>query len=406
MSRFANIAIPVICTTDVAQIAAQIISEYESDFLAVQQIAKTLAPGDPVRLILLRMAARESQYRSLLNYTFQQYFIISAVGSNLDAWGANLGSGNTAGTNLSGARLSAAPATTLLQFTLSPIAPLNVNVPIPVGTTAATTTTGAVVTFATTAVATIITGQTSTVVPATCTQTGIIGNGYTAGQINQLVGYTLPFVITVSNTTTTQGGGNIESDDAYAQRLALIPGAFSCAGPVGAYQFWGRSVSASIIDVSVVTPDTTPSVAAGNISLYFLLGPAGGGATAQIPNSGFLAQAQAVMGGPIRPLGDLVACLAPTVTNYNITGTYYIEPTNVVLQPTIDAAIQQALVVFNQYTSSRIGRTIDPAYLTELIIQAGASDVVLTAPTRTVLDIAHVGMQSGTMSMTYAGTEI
>src|SRR5215475_9696450 len=97
-ARFPSLTVPTVCTTDVAQLATELIAEAEADFLAVQSIAKTYAPGDPVRLLLLRFAARESQYRTLLNFTYQQNFIITAIGNNLDAWGANLGTGNTLGT--------------------------------------------------------------------------------------------------------------------------------------------------------------------------------------------------------------------------------------------------------------------------------------------------------------------
>jgi len=399
-TRFPNLTVPVICTTDPAQIAAQIITEYEADFLAVQQIAKNLAPGDPVRLILLRMAARESQYRSLLNFTFQQNFIISAIGNNLDAIGSNYGSGNTLGTNLSGERLAASAAVTTLQFSLS--VAINVDVPIPQGTIVAS----GPAQFATLAAATITAGTASVSVAAQCTQTGIIGNGYTVGQISQITNYGLPFVITASNTTATQGGSAAESDDAYAQRLALLPGAFSCAGPAGAYKYWARTASSAIIDVSILTPDTTPSVAAGNINVIPLLGPAGSGSANQIPGSTFLAQVAQIFNNDIRPLGDVVTVIAPTATTYNVTGTYYIDPANVVLQPTIDANVQAAVTTFINYTASRIGRDIDPSYLTFLVIQAGASDLVLTAPTRTVLDSAHIGIQSGTIAMTYGGPQL
>src|SRR5215475_8430920 len=234
-TRFPNLSVPAICTTDIAQIANQNILEYQQDFQLITNIAKTLAPGDPVRILLLRMAARESQLRSIINYGFQQNFIISAVGNNLDAIGANYGIGPGtpgASSGLNGQRLPASFAITTLQFSLASSISTDTN--IPVGTGVATS--GGII-FATLADATITAGTTSVSVAAQCLQSGIIGNGYTAGQVSSPQS-SIAGVTTSVNTTTTQGGADAEGDDQYAQRLALLPGAFSVAGPIGAYKYW------------------------------------------------------------------------------------------------------------------------------------------------------------------------
>jgi phage-related baseplate assembly protein len=394
-TRFPSLQIPIICVTDFAQIAAATIVEYEGDFLAIQGLAKTLAPGDPVRIILLRMAARESQYRSLLNFAFQQNFILSAVGNNLDAIGSNYGA--------LGARLPAVGAVVTLQFSIA--SALNTDVFIPLNTTVSGANSTVNLSFTTLTSVIIPAGSLSITVTAQCTQVGAIGNGYSPGQITRVLNYSLPYVIGVTNTTTSQGGADSEGDDAYANRLALVPGAFSVAGSYQAYQYWAFTSNVSVSGVSVVGPQgdivgRNPTTAAGNVNVYVILQ---GGV---IPNSGVLAQITAFLNSStIRPLGDTVTVLAPTVTNYNIVGTYYIDPSNQTLLSSIQSQVQSTLATFNTWTSSQIGRTINPEYLIQLIMEAGASDVVLSAPTRAVLDAGHIGVQSGTMALTYGGLQ-
>jgi phage-related baseplate assembly protein len=393
-TRFPNLTIPVIATTDYAQIAAQTIAEYEADFLAIQAVAKTLAPGDPVRIILLRMAARESQYRSLMNWGFQQNFILSAVGDNLDAIGSNYGA--------LGARLQAGPAITTLQFSIA--APINASIDIPLGTIVSGASSTVNITFATVADATLVAGNTTVTVNATCTVNGAIGNGFTSGQLTNS-NLSLPYIVSVTNLTTSQGGADTEADDAYANRLALVPGAFSVAGSYQAYQYWAFTSNVSVSSASVVGPggDITgrsPTTSAGVVNVYAMLQ---GGV---VPNSGVLAQITSFLSAStIRPLGDSVSVLAPTVTNYNIVGTYYVDPQNQNLLTTIQAQVQAVLGAFNIWTSAKIGRTINPEYLGQLLMEAGASDYVLSAPTRAVLDAGHIGIQSGTMALTYGGLQ-
>lgn len=385
--RFPSLAVPTVCTTDAAQITAQSIIEYEQDFQAIQGIAKSLAPGDPVRLLLLRSAARESQIRNIINFAFQQNFIINAIGGNLDAIGSNYGP--------RGARLQASPALTTLQFSIA--SAINTDIDIPIGAGGSSAGSVANLSFITTTDTILLAGQTSIQIPAQCSTAGAIGNGLAPGQINQVVGFNLPFVIQVTNVTETQGGADLESDDAYAQRLALVPGSFSVAGPALAYQFWGRTANTSVMDVSVVGPPTTP---AGTVNLYILLQ---GGI---IPTSSVLAQITSFFQTQaIRPMTDVVNILAPIITNYNVVGTYWIDPSMATLVPQIQLAVTNAVTQFNTETQNKIGKAINPEYLGQLLMEAGASDYQLTQPIRTLLGPDHLGVQTGTMVLTYGGLQ-
>jgi phage-related baseplate assembly protein len=393
--RFPQLIIPTICTTDVAQIAGRTIAEYETDFQTITGLAKTLAPGDPVRIILLRMAARESQYRVLLNYGFQQNFILSAIGNNLDAIGSNYGP--------LGARLQAAPALTTVQFSLA--APIVTDIVIPSGTIISGSNTISNINFQTTQTITLVNGTTTVTAPAQCTQVGSIGNGFTPGQLNVIQYWTLPYIVGVTNTTTSQGGADIEADDAYAKRLALVPGAFSVAGSYQAYQFWAYTSNVSVSSASIIGPagdvnQRPPTTAAGYVDVYILL--QGG----QIPSSSVLAQIQSFLSATtIRPLGDVVTTKAPSVINYNIIGTYWIDPVNQTMLSTIQGQVQNVLQQFNSWTSSAIGRPINPEHLIEMLIDAGASDCQLTQPVRQLLNANQVAIQSGTMNLQYGGLQ-
>ena len=47
----------------------------------------------------------------------------------------------------------------------------------------------------------------------------------------------VPYVASVANTATTEGGAEIESDADLAERVFLAPGAYSTAGPEDSYLY-------------------------------------------------------------------------------------------------------------------------------------------------------------------------
>ena len=66
-------------------------------------------------------------------------------------------------------------------------------------------------------------GSTTVDVPATCTVAGTDGNGFAAGELATIVD-PIPYVASVTNTTATEGGAEIESDDDLAERVFLALG--------------------------------------------------------------------------------------------------------------------------------------------------------------------------------------
>lgn len=129
------------------------------------------------------------------------------------------------------ARRVARAATTTMLWTL-PVARESAS-PIPMGTTIRSKD-GKVI-FATDKDATIPTGDLSVTVSATCTTTGVGGNGYLAGQVSELVSQ-VAFTVAASNTTITAGGTTTEGTEAMRERVPLSIETLSVAGPLGAYE--------------------------------------------------------------------------------------------------------------------------------------------------------------------------
>lgn len=362
--------------TDPMAIETGIITLYESIS------GRTLAPGDPVRLFLLSVAALIIQQRALLNYAAQQNLLRYAEGPYLDNLGALVET----------PRLTASPALTTVRFTLSAVQPDAILIPAGVRLT----TPAGEVFFATREVAEISAGDLTADILCVCLQAGTIGNGFLPGQINVLVD-PQPFVASVSNQTESSGGADVETDDPYRGRIHTSPERFSVAGPSGAYEYWARTANPNILDVRVHSP------AATEVEILVLM--AGG----ELPDSNILDAVDAVVNDrSIRPLTDQVTVAAPDVINYTIDIEYWIDAENTTEAIAIQAAVERAVEAYVLWQKSRIGRNVNPSELVRLVMNAGARRVVVTEPTYTVLDdteIAIIDDPDSEITVTYGGIE-
>lgn len=357
---------------DVSMTLANMITVYEA------LTGRTMSPGNPERLFLHSLAAIIVQQRSLINLTRKATLLKFAAGIMLDHLGAF--SQTT--------RLPAEAAFTVVRFTLS--APQTSTITIPAGTRVSTQAEPKKY-FATSIAVIIAAGGTTVDVSATCTEAGSAGNGFIAGQISQLVDSNLPFVASAVNTAVSGGGVDIESDDAYRQRIYESPESFSVAGPEGAYRYWAKSANSAIVDVSVTSP--TPGV----VQVAPLL--AGG----VIPSSVVLDDVAAIFADrSVRPMTDEVNVVAPTTQSYTITYTYYIERGRAAEETAIQAAVLQAEADFVMWQKSKLGRDINPSELIRRLMAAGAYRVNLTSPVYVAVDDTKVAV-AGTVTRTYGG---
>ena len=356
---------------DAATIEAEIINEYETI------TGRTLQRGDPVRLFLLTITNIIILLLNRLNKTGKQNLLRYAEGDNLDHLGALLGV----------ERIEASAAKTTMRITLSES--MGFNVTIPAGTRF---TPDGKVFFALDVSLVIPAGSTYADGAATCTETGTVGNGFVAGQIRTLVD-PVAYVGSVSNTTTSEGGAEIEGDKSYREAIHIAPESFSVAGPIGAYEYYAKHASALVSDVAVSSPDP------GEIDIRVLLE---GGA---IPGEEMLAIVDAAVNDrKIRPLTDHVTVQAPVVTSYNVNVTYYINTEDIAQQTAIQNMVTAAVNEFVTWTKTKIGRDINPSKLVQMIVDAGAKRVTVTSPSFTVLDMTHVGV-ANTITIQYGGTE-
>lgn len=328
-------------------------------------LERKLARADPLRLFLRGIEALMIQQRILIDTAAKQGLLAYASGDNLDHLGVLVGTD----------RLTAAAAQTTLQFSLGGAREMATI--IPAGTRA---TAGNGVMFATDETAVIEAQNLSVTTTATCTTSGSAGNGYAPGELSQLVD-PLPFVAAVTNISKTEGGSDIEADEAYRLRIQEAPERFSAAGPSGAYAYHAKRANALIIDVSVDSP------APGEVVIRPLL--QGG----QLPDGEIIKQVSEKLNArDVRPLTDKVTVEAPTTIQYNIDLSYWIDRTDtseaVAIQKATENAIQEYLI----WQSEKLGRDINPTELYYRLRAAGAKRAEIREPVYTQVDRSQVAI--------------
>lgn len=285
-------------------------------------------------------------------------------------------------------RSPATAAVTTLRFTVSAVR--QVATAIPKGTRVSA---GGSVYFATDEYAEIPAGGSTVDVPATCTDAGTEGNDLAAGDLTIMVD-PLPYVASVVNTTATEGGTDVESDDDLAERIYLAPGAYSTAGPEDGYLFHAKQFNPSIGDVVA-----TSNQAAGTVDIVFIM------SDGKTPGTEMINGLKEYLNGKTRrPMTDLVNVSAPAEVTYTVDLTYYINRSDSARAVAIQKAVQTAVADYLTWQRT-IGRDINPSKLVALVMAAGAKRVTVTAPTYTTVDAIKVSALSGSPTISYGGLE-
>ena len=357
--------------TNTETIKAEIIAEYES------AAGRSLAHGDPVRLFLESIASVIAHQRTLIDFTGKMNLLLYSRGDYLDHIGVLVGA----------RRIPPAPATAQFKIMLS--APRPDAVTIPKGTRINAS---GNVFFAIDRDVIILAGAIEALAAGTCTEKGASGNGYTAGEIKTVVD-PVPYVQSIINTTTSDGGADEENDEAFRVRIQEAPEHFSVAGPAGAYAYFAKSASALIEDIAVMTPKP------GEVNVYPLL------QKGVLPGEEVLREVRETLTAEdVRPLTDKVEVFAPATTSYNIELTYYIDAVDTVRETSIKSAVDQAIEEYIIWQRSKIGRDINPTELQYRIRAAGAKRAVITAPSFAVVADTAIAV-SATKKITYGGIE-
>lgn len=368
--------ISFIDNSTIEDVLTQMINDYQSKYKEITNKEAALAKADPHRLIMYACAVQIYQAMQYADYAGKVSFLKYARGEYLDNLVAIRGI----------QRQQAKPATTTLQFSISePVASV---VGIPAGTRA---TNGNNVFFATDEYVEIKAGEISVSVSATCTEEGSLGNNFAIGEFGTIVN-SLPYVVAVTNTTQTFGGSDIEDDDSLKERAYTIQKSYSTAGPMGAYAYFVKQIDQSISDV-VIRSDTP-----GVVKVIFTT-------EAGMPDPALIQKVtDSLMDRDIRPLTDKIEVSAPVSKTYDVEFTYYISSGEKASVASIQENIAAAVNSYNAWQTGKIGRDINPSYLIQKIMEAGAKRTVIIAPEFTALDNGTIA-KTGTVTVKYGGLE-
>lgn len=333
-------------------------------------------PASPERLFISWMAAVIVQQRTLINEIAKMNVPRYAAQSENEEYLDNL-----AEIFKDTERLPAKPASATFRFYISE--PQQQSTIIPAGTRISF---DGVIMFATSKVLEIKAGEVSGEVEAVCTQPGTVGNGLAAGQVKEVVDL-FDHYQKAENITVTSGGAEKEDNASYYERMRDSMESFSTAGPINGYIYWTKTVSSAVMDVAV----TSPEACVVDVRVILRDG--------QETTPAVLKEIEeALNASDIRPLTDIVTVSAPDTVDFSIDATYYISQPNKESAAAIDREVRAAVDNFIVWQTSKMGRDINPSYLTKMMMDAGAKRVEVRQPTfQRVEDIAVGKLQSKTV---------
>lgn len=341
-----DLPMPDFINRDPQAITAEMIAWWENE------TGKVLQPAQIERLFINMLAYRETLVREQIQDAALQNLVDFARAPMLDYLAKLVGV----------VRLPAQTASCHVAFTLK--SPNTMQTVIPMGTEFG----NGQVSFITTEPVTIGIGQTTVVTSAICKNTGAIGNGWQIEQLSEIVSDIFIEGLTVSNTDVPAGGADVESDAGLRERIFLAPEAYTNAGSRAAYQFFARSVSQTIIDVSVITRGY------GRVLVYPLTNTG-------LPSPTLLELIEAKLTGEkIRPLTDSVKALSPEVVGFSIEAVIY--PLKGTDSMVVLAKARQSLNVYLADVTSRLGVDIVPSAVISALKVVGVYDVTLITPTQ------------------------
>lgn len=355
----------------------RLIANYEARCKELTGKEISLAPADPMRILLYAVALDLYQIEQYVERAGKQDLLKYSYGDFLDHLAACRGV----------TRKQAAAATVILRFTLSVAKSYAVG--IPAGTRV---TNGDGVYFQTLEYGEVPIGDLTVDIEAECTEVGIAGNDLTAGQLNILVD-PVAYVASVANTDTSSGGTDLETDESLAERVFLAPSSYSVAGPDDAYIYWTKTYNTDIGSVKPTSPNPCEVV------VYILM------KDGTIPESGVVSGLQEYLSdGNIRPLTDHVTVKTPTVRNFAVNLTYYINRSDSAQAAMIQKEVEAAVSDYLTWQTTDIGKDINPSELIKRVVAAGAKRVEITAPVFTTVAETEVA-QCSDQTIIYGGLE-
>lgn len=366
--------------TDTETIESNMIALYEEFVKQSGRRDYKVYPASPERLFIAWCAAIIVQQRVLINETAKKNVPRYAKGEYLDSL-AELFKDIE--------RLPATPAVAKFRCYIS--AAQNQSVIVPQGTRI---TFDGEITFETTEELEIKAGEIYGEVNGKCQTAGIVGNNLAPGQVKEIIDV-YDYYLKAENVTKTEGGAGEEDDASYYERMRESMESFSTAGPINGYIYHTKSVSTAIADVAATSPE------AGVVDIRVLL--QGG----EQPTQAVLEEIEAALNSSdVRPLTDIVTVSMPEEDPFEIDLTYYISRNNQASTSIIDREARAAVEEYIKWQTGKMGRDINPSFLTQLIMAAGVKRVEVRKPTFRVVEETHVArIVRDTMKVLNGGVE-
>lgn len=183
-----------------------------------------------------------------------------------------------------------------------------------------------------------------------------------------------------------------ESDADLRLRAQQAFEGLSVAGPVGAYEYHGRSADGRVADISVVSP--TPAC----VTITVLAREGDGTAGADL----LMAVEKALNAEDVRPVGDRVTVQAAEIVPYQIDATLYFYP-----GPEAEAIRKAAEQKLRAYITSqhRLGRDIRQSAIYAALHVEGVQRVELNAPEIDIVLDRHQASYCTEYRITAGGTD-
>lgn len=357
--------------TDASKINAEMVADFQ------KFTGEVLAPADSRRIILQSFSYVVVALLNAINTTGISELLRYAYGDILDELG-----------NLMGVvRLQPQKAIVNVRFTLS--ATQSNGVTIPKGTRV---TPDGEHFYKTIEDVIFNADEIEKTIECEATEAGAKYNGYTAGQINKIVDGN-PYVKSVENINTSNGGSDIESDEDYRARIHLSPFAYSTAGPEMAYRHFALSSSTEVGSVNVYSP------APCKVEIVVVKK---GGIIPEEDDEVINLIYEACNGKEKRPLTDQLTVKPAVAKEVNLTVEYWINPEDISLQSKITEAVTRAIEEYKLWQTEEVGRDINPDELRKKMLNAGANRVNVVSPAYTVVERDGVARFTNT-SITFKG---
>jgi len=334
-------------------IVNEMIADYEAYWKELTGEELVLYPADSRRIMLNVAAGKLYQLAAIINERHKLNFLQYMYGDFTKNWAANFGFKENG--------VEAAIVTLRFHLAVKQLT----DVIIPAGTRA---TSGNNIFFATDEQLTILAGESYADTSATCTQPGVVGNGYAVGQLN-VIADPVNLVERVENVTQSAGGHDEYTNQELKELIYNFPASYTTAGPAECYEQIVKSYSKNIIDAKVITNNEAL------VQIYILL------QNGVIPTAEYCQKVLTYIKElKTTPDTDKIEIFSPDAMSYEVEAIYYIADAQKDIADALKESIEEAGIEFINYTRSKIGRAVNPNILVTYAGAAGASRIEIAKP--------------------------